>query len=197
MEEFYRRLKRFNLIPSEEGICANCGKEKKLVAESKRDGRKYCSKCFKDYVYLSIARKEILPSLKHSSSLPRKTFIDNAFVHAGKLFGAWLKNNWKKLIASNEFQKKFEECKLRGIEREPEEEPEEIKRIREEWRRSREPQSIFRFFHFYWLGRDISRKNRKKRRERLRKLSEALGKKIRTKPEFCLLYTSPSPRDRG
>jgi IS605 OrfB family transposase len=179
IDKFKERLMKSFMIPAEKGICASCKEEKKLVAEAKDDRRKYCLKCLKSYVSGSIARKEILPLLKRSSPLPLKTFVDEAFVEAQKMFDTWLKNNRKKLVEFERTKVKFDECKQRGTEREPENEPEEIKTIRKAWRESKKPMSIFRFFHFYWLGFDISRKNRKKRKERLRKLSEALGGKIR------------------
>jgi hypothetical protein len=177
MDRISQRFRRFYLIPKEKGICAVCKKEKNLVAESKVDGEKWCSSCLKSYLFGSIARKEILPGGKMISKIPLKTFVHNAFVDATSLFNAWLSNNWKKIVAKNFSQRKFKTCKEKGRDLEPAEEPLEIKEIRERWRKDEVPMSPFRFFLFYWLGRDISKLNRKKRRERLRQISETFKEK--------------------
>jgi hypothetical protein len=202
MKRFSQRLDRFYIIPKEKGICSQCQKETNLVMESKFDGQKYCSPCAKSYIFGSIAREEVCHEGKRLFEIPLKTFIDMAFTAAQKMFQAWLKNNWGKILKKNEFQRKFQECKERGKELEVidpvELKRDEVKRIRWLWRQIRKPISPFRFFLEYWLGfyafdpnrgvspRAISKAKRKKRRIRLRSISDSLRKEPRPMPPKIL-----------
>lgn len=177
MRRFSQRLRRFYIIPKEKGVCANCQKETNLVMESKFDGQKYCSACARSYIFGKIARQEVAYEAKRIFKIPLKTFIDLAFTAAQSMMNAWLSNNWGKILKKNEFQRKFKECKESGIGKEPVDEPQEIQEIRNEWRETRALISPFRHFLFYWLGQDITKKNRKKRRERLRGINELLQEK--------------------